>query len=55
MEWLRTTGNEGLIIETVNAMTLASFAKAETLGRASRFRINLFKVGTAQHMSITKE
>ena len=31
MQWLRDTGNEGLIIATVNAGTLSSFAKAETL------------------------
>ena len=36
MEWLRETGNEGLIIETVNAQTLAAFAKAEALSPASR-------------------
>ena len=54
MEWLRTSGNEGVIIETVNAMTLASFAKAEVLaGRP--LPDHLFRVGTAQHMSITKE
>ena len=54
MEWLRTSGNEGLIIETVNAMTLASFAKTETLA-GKPLPDHLFKVGTAQHMSITKE
>ena len=54
MEWLRTSGNEGLLIETVNAMTLAAFAKAETLaGRP--LPDFLFKVGTAQHISITKD
>jgi hypothetical protein len=54
MEWLRTSGNEGLIIETVNAMTLASFAKIETLA-GKPLPDHLFKVGTAQHMSITKD
>jgi hypothetical protein len=54
MEWLRTSGNEGLIIETVNAMTLASFAKTETLA-GKPLPDHLFRVGTAQHMSITKE
>ena len=54
MEWLRTSGNEGLIIETVNAGTLAGFAKSEVL--AGRPLPDwLFKVGTAQHISITKE
>jgi hypothetical protein len=54
MEWLRTNGNEGLIIETVNAGTLASFAKAEALA-GHPLPDHLFKVGTAQHISITKE
>ena len=54
MEWLRTSGNEGLIQETVNAMTLASFAKTETMA-GKPLPDHLFKVGTAQHMSITKE
>ena len=54
MEWLKTSGNEGIVIETVNAMTLAAFAKAETLaGRP--LPDFLFRVGTAQHISITKE
>ena len=54
MEWLIKTGNEGLIIETVNSSTLSAFAKAETLaGRPLPDAI--FKVGTAQHISITKE
>ena len=53
MEWLRATGNEGLIIETVNAQTLSSFAKEETLaGRP--LPEDLFKVGTSQLVSITK-
>ena len=54
MEWLRTSGNEGLIIETVNAMTLAGFAKAEALA-GKPLPDYLFNVKTAQHMSITKE
>ena len=54
MQWLRETGNEGLIQETVNAMTLSSFAKAEILAGKS-LPETLFKVGTAQHISITKE
>ena len=54
MQWLRETGNEGLIQETVNAMTLSSFAKAETLA-GKPLPEKLFKVGTAQHISITKE
>lgn len=54
MEWLRSTGNQGLIIETVNAGTLTTFAQAEALAKRP-LPSNLFKVGTAQHISITKE
>ena len=53
LEWLRTSGNEGIIQETVNAMTLASFAKTEILA-GKPLPEHLFKVGTAQHVSITK-
>ena len=53
LEWLRTSGNEGVIQETVNAMTLASFAKTETLA-GKPLPEHIFKVGTAQHVSITK-
>ena len=54
LEWLRTSGNEGLIQETVNAGTLSSFAKGETLA-GHPLPDYLFKVGTAQHISITKK
>ena len=54
MEWLRETGNDGLIISTVNAQTLGAFAKAETLaGRPLPEEI--FKVGAAPYISITKD
>ena len=36
MDWLRVTGNEGLIIETVNAQTLAAFAKTQALAGSAR-------------------
>jgi hypothetical protein len=53
LEWLRTSGNEGLIQETVNAGTLSSFAKGETLA-GHPLPSDIFKIGTAQHISITK-
>ena len=54
MEWARETGNSGLVIETINSGTLRSFASEETLaGRP--LPDDIFQVGTAQHMSITKE
>jgi hypothetical protein len=54
MEWLRETGNDGLIITTVNAQTLSSFAKEMAL-EGMPLPEELFKVGTAQHISITAE
>lgn len=54
MQWLRETGNGGLIIETVNAGTLTTFAKIEALAKRP-LPSDLFKVGTAEHISITKE
>ena len=54
MKWLRATGNEGLIIETVNAPTLTVFAKDMALN-GMPLPSDIFKVGTAQHISITKE
>ena len=53
LEWLRDTGNDGLIIQTVAAPTLTAFAKSETLsGRP--LPDSIFKVGTAQYVSIRK-
>ena len=54
MQWLRNTGNDGLIIETVNAMTLGSFAKEMTLN-GMPLPEEVFRVSTAQHISITRE
>jgi|SRR5579864_370704 hypothetical protein len=51
--WLRQTNNEGLIIETVNAQTLGSFAKEEVIaGRPLPEEI--FKVSATPYTSITK-
>ena len=52
MDWLRASGNEGLIQETVNAQTLSAFAKGETLA-GKPLPSDLFKVGTTQFVSIT--
>ena len=54
MTWLRNTGNDGLIIETVNASSLSAFAKDMALN-GMPLPEEVFKVGTAQHISITKE
>ena len=53
MDWLRSTGNDGLIIETVNAQTLAAFAKTQSLA-GSPLPDNVFEVGVAPYTSITK-
>jgi hypothetical protein len=53
MEWLRSTGNSGLIIETVNASTLTSFAKGEALA-GHALPDSIFNVRTAPYVSITK-
>ena len=53
MNWLRATGNDGLIIETVNAQTLAAFAKTQALA-GSPLPDRVFEVGVAPYVSITK-
>jgi hypothetical protein len=53
MGWLRGSGNGGIIIETVNAQTLAAFAKAEALA-GKPLPESLFTVGIAPFTSITK-
>lgn len=54
MGWLRGSGNGGLIIETVNAQTLAAFAKSKAL-EGDPLPDGLFTVGVAPYTSITKE
>ena len=53
MEWLRSTGNDGLIISTVNAQTLAAFAKQRALD-GQPLPDGVFTVGVAPFVSITK-
>ena len=53
LEWLRSTGNDGIIIETVNAQTLASFAKEKALA-GEPLPEEIFTVAQANHTSITK-
>jgi hypothetical protein len=52
--WLRSTGNEGLIIETVNAQTLGAFAKEQIMA-GKPLPSDIFKVGSSPYVSITKE
>jgi hypothetical protein len=51
-EWLRSTGNEGLIIETVNAQTLGAFARVQT-ETGKPLPSEIFQVSSAPHVSIT--
>ena len=53
MNWLRSTGNNGLIIETVNAQTLAAFAKTQAL-EGKPLPEETFEVGVAPYTSVTK-
>jgi hypothetical protein len=53
-EWLRETGNGGIIIETVNAQTLASFAKSEVETHGRELPVDLFATSLNPYTSITK-
>ena len=56
MRWLRQTGNDGLIIATVNAQTLGAFAKEELAkgGEGTPLPSDIFKVSSTPYISITK-
>lgn len=53
MGWLRGSGNDGIIIETVNAQTLASFAKQRAID-GEPLPESLFTVSIAPYTSITR-
>ena len=53
-EWLRETGNGGIIIETVNAQTLAAFAKNEVETYGRELPTDLFSTSLNPYTSITK-
>ena len=53
MGWLRETGNDGIIIETVNSQTLGAFAKEQTLA-GKPLPQDVFKVSSTPFVSITK-
>ena len=54
MDWLRESGNGGLIIDTVNAHTLGAFA-GERADKGEPLPGNMFTVTTKQLVSITKD
>jgi hypothetical protein len=51
MQWLRDTGNGGLIIETVNAATLGAFAK-DMAQHGAKLPDDIFKVTPTPYTSI---
>ena len=53
-QWLRQSGNGSLIIETVNAQTLAAFAKAEVETHGRELPTDLFSTSLRPYVSITK-
>jgi hypothetical protein len=54
LDWLRNSGNEALIIETVNSSTLAAFAKNMTTEEGKELPDNIFKTSILTVTSITK-
>jgi hypothetical protein len=54
MDWLRNTGNESLIQETVNSSTLAAFAKSKTEEEGKELPSDIFKTSVMTYTSITK-
>lgn len=54
LDWCRSTGNEGLIIETINSSTLSAFAKTQALD-GKPLPDNVFNVTQLNYVSITKK
>lgn len=54
MAWLRENGQDGIIQETVNSGTLASFAKSYIQDTGKDLPDNLFKLSTLTYVSMTK-
>jgi hypothetical protein len=53
-QWLRETGNESLIQETVNAQTLAAFAKDLNVTKGIELPQDIFNTSQMTVTSITK-
>jgi hypothetical protein len=54
LDWLRTNGHGGIIIETVNSSTLSAFAKSQLEEKGEDLPDLIFKTGTSPYTSITK-
>jgi hypothetical protein len=53
INWMKSTGNGSLVIETINASTLAGFAKEQALA-GKPLPEDVFTVGTSPYTSIRK-
>lgn len=53
-KWLRETGNEAIIVETVNASTLSSFAKHYVEDEGKDLPADFFKQSSLIYTSVTK-
>lgn len=54
IDWLKANGHGGLVQETVNAQTLAAFAKDLNETQGMELPADIFKTGTMTYTSITK-
>lgn len=54
MNWLRESGNEALIQETVNSSTLSAFAKQYVEDEGRDLPPEMFKMSTLNYISATK-
>lgn len=54
IEWLKETGGQSLVQQTVNSSTLAKFATEYVVEHGRDLPADLFKVSTIQHMSRTR-
>lgn len=54
MTYLRDTGNEGLIQETVNSSTLSAFAKGWVMEQGKELPEDVFKTSQSPYTSITE-
>lgn len=52
--WLKENGAAALVFETVNAQTLASYAKGRVEDEGFDLPVDIFKTGTMNYTSVTK-
>lgn len=54
IQWLKDNGAAPLVFETVNAQTLASYAKQRVEDEGFDLPVDIFKTGTMNYTSVTK-